>query len=146
MKVFKVTGLEFKTPELEEEFQLSGHIDPRLRAIEYYMAFYCWREFEKKWIITQIHRGDQEQIRLYKEHFQKYNRIKPSKHCMIPVRAIDKRSYNFGVPNVHADELEEKQIVELKDAFYRWFGQMGGDTKVLFKYHKGTALHIHIEV
>ena len=127
MKIFRVTGLEFKTPELEQEFRLSGHIDPRLRAIECYLAFYCFTEFKKNWIITQIARTPQGQFNIYGE-------MKPSKHLVIPVQAIDHRSHHLAI----------EEILELKQAFFRYFSQITPDA--LFKHHKGTAMHVHVQV
>lgn len=133
--MFLVTGLEFKTFDLAEEWDKSGWTDPLLRAITCYLAFYCYKEFKKSWIVTQIGRGEQEQIQLYPDYFQKYNKAKFSKHCLVPVQAIDARSHH----------LEKHEIEELKAQFHKQFVKMGGDS-TLFRYHQGTAFHCHYQV
>jgi len=134
--MFVVKGLEFKNYDLAEEWDKSGWIDPKLRAITCYLAFYCYKEFNKTWIITQISRSEQQQIQLYPEYFQKFNRIKPSKHLSTPVKAIDARSHH----------LKPEEIEKLKSAFYENFTKGFGDTTAYFTWHKGTAYHIHYQV
>lgn len=130
-----VESLCFKIPELEKEFDKRGWIDPRLRAITYYLAFYVFKEFSKNWIITQEYRTPEEQIKIYPDYYEKYKHPKPSPHCVIPVRAIDIRS--------KALTLEE--IEELKKQFFKWFGNEKIDSTA-FKHHFGTAWHIHYHV
>lgn len=137
MKPFKVTGLKFKTKELEEEWQRSGWIDPLLRAIDCYLAFYCWKEFRKIWMITQISRTDQEQIKIYPGHFRIYQEVKASKHLIRPERLIQATDHR-------SSHLVINEVLELKKAFLKHFSELTKDA--LFKYHKGTALHIHTQV
>lgn len=135
--LFKISGLEFKTPELEREWQRAGWIDARLRAIDCYFAFYCWTEFKKNWIITQISRTDQEQIRIYPEYFRIYQEVKSSKHLIRPGRRIQATDHR-------STHLVINEILELKKVFLKYFGGITEDA--LFKYHQGTALHVHIQV
>jgi len=122
--------LNFKTQELRQEFYQSTEkeIDPRLKAVILYFAYYVWEKYAQELIITQLSRTGDEQIKIYGDS-------RPSPHTCKPCRAVDFRSLNFIEP----------QIEQLKEHFFKHFAVESFDLSQ-FKYHMGTTWHIHIHV
>lgn len=129
----RVITVGFSPPEVEREWS-DRKLDPRVRALALYLAWYTKEMWGKPLVVTDIYRSDERQKELYKNTYD--GAMPPFGNPHGSWRCLDLR----------AKDLTPNEISTLEAQARQWWPR--GDNKLTLLYHQvGTqGYHFHLQV